>query len=153
MLSLFSLRERGWTKVFSFLSICLTGMQLLNMGGSRHFKTYVMLSPFLMHSSAPWCLHNRSEETTYMKEHYQLYLFITFLYFKCPFIYCMTFCTFRLWQQWSVNAYKIRLGISRPGVLGVWRPFMSNEKHLWIIGAPQEWAGIRRCPGPFFIVA
>lgn len=58
--SLFSLRERDWTKVSCFLNICLTGMQLLNVGGTRHFKIYVMQSSHLMHSSAPCCLHNRS---------------------------------------------------------------------------------------------
>lgn len=78
-----------------------------------------------------------------MKEHHWLYLFVYyFLYFKSPFIFCMAFHTSRLWQQCSVNACQIRLnlgvalGISKPGVLDVWRPFMSNENHLWSIGAP-----------------
>lgn len=142
MLSLLSLRERRWTKAFSFLNICLTGMQILNVGGSRHFKTYVMLSPFLMHSSALWCLHNRSEKTTWKNITNFIYLFVYyFLYFKSPFIFCMSFHTFRLWQQFFVNASQIRLGMSKTGVLDVWGPFMSNEKHLWIIGAPRNEQG------------
>lgn len=100
-------------------------MQLLNVGGTRHFKTYVMQSPFLMHSSAPCCLHNRSETQpqglnktapkNYMKEYHQFFIslvclgfFFYFLYLKSPSIFCMAFNVFSLWQECSENAYQIR---------------------------------------------
>lgn len=90
-----------------------------------------------------------------------IYLFIYFLYFKHPFMFCMAFHTFRFWQQCSVNAYQIRpctefrcssghiQNRSFRCLKTIHVKWKASVKH-W---CPQEWPGIRRCPGPFFIVA
>lgn len=80
-------------------------------------------------------LHERTSLTLF------IYLFNTFYILKVYLYFIWLFVLLTL-TAFSVNAYQIRLnlavalGIPKPGVLDVQRPFMSNEKCMWSIGVP-----------------